>query len=173
MEYSGVQGTLSTSYLLDRQPSGNEKLCIDDNLPFRLDSSSMESETEHMLTAMKTAMRILGYKNRHFERQLELSSSYMTRLFSGQIELKFRHIVDLAQVMGLETGEFLRFAYPNLPPPTEAALRLRSLIGIPEAAGSQPAAPPPAPKGPTPREMEEMVVTAMRKLFGEMAREKS
>jgi transcriptional regulator with XRE-family HTH domain len=130
----------------------------------------MSQENDHMLTMLKTAMRVLGYTNRDVERKLGLSSSYLSRLFSGLIELKFQHIVDIARAIGMEPEEMLYFAYPQAKhPPSEAAIRMRSLVG-----GAQPPTAPPAPaassSAPTQREIEEMMTKTIRKLFGELAK---
>jgi transcriptional regulator with XRE-family HTH domain len=135
----------------------------------------MSAETDHMLTMLKTAMRVLGYTNRDVERHLGLSSSYLSRLFSGMIELKLQHIVDIARAIGMEPEEILYLAYPHpKDPPTEAATRIRTLIGSP-AAAAVPASPasPSAPNMPTQKEMEEMMTKAVRKLFGELAKKDS
>lgn len=132
----------------------------------------MSAETDHMLTMLKTAMRVLGYTNRDVERHLGLSSSYLSRLFSGMIELKFQHIVDIARAIGMEPEEILYLAYPHPKnPPTEAATRIRTLIGSPATAAvpSSPA-PPSAPNMPTQKEIEEMMTKTIRKLFGELAK---
>src|SRR6185369_1095358 len=109
---------------------------------FQVASPPMTPETQHMLTMLKTAMRILGFSNRDVERKLGLSSSYLSRLFSGLIELKFQHIVDIARAIGMEPEEMLYLAYPQPKyPPSEAAVRMRSLVG-----GAQPlVAQAPAP----------------------------
>jgi transcriptional regulator with XRE-family HTH domain len=124
-----------------------------------------------MLTMLKTAMRVLGFTNRDVERKLGLSSSYLSRLFSGMIELKYQHIVDIARSIGMEPEEILYLAFPQpRQPPTEAAARIRTLIGSPPPAAAQAAPPPPVSTGPTQREIEDMMTRTMRKLFGEIAR---
>jgi hypothetical protein len=128
-----------------------------------------------MLTMLKTAMRVLGYSNRDVERQLGLSSSYLSRLFSGLIELKFQHIVDIARSIGMEPEEMLYFAYPQpKQPPSDSAARMRSLLGTPQPGSVSHQAPPPpqAPSVPTQREIEEMMTKTIRKLFGELARDR-
>jgi transcriptional regulator with XRE-family HTH domain len=134
----------------------------------------MTPETEHMLTMLKTAMRVLGFTNRDVERKLGLSSSYLSRLFSGLIELKFQHIVDIARSIGMEPEEMLYFAYPQpKQPPSAAAVRMRALLGgATQAPPAPPASPPPAPSPgvPTQGEIEEMMARTIRRLFGEIAR---
>src|SRR4051794_14496185 len=99
----------------------------------------MKPEVQHMLTVLKTAMRVLGYTNRDVERKLGLSSSYLSRLFSGVIELRFEHIVDISHALGMELDEVLYFAYPYpKQPPTAGAARLRELMGNFQPAAAAP-----------------------------------
>ena len=131
----------------------------------------MSQENDHMLTMLKTAMRVLGYTNRDVERKLGLSSSYLSRLFSGLIELKFQHIIDIARAIGMEPEEMLYFAYPQAKnPPSEAAIRMRSLVGGAQPPAAQAPAPVASSNAPTQREIEEMMTKTIRKLFGELAK---
>jgi transcriptional regulator with XRE-family HTH domain len=129
----------------------------------------MEPETQHMLQVLKTIMRVLGYTNRDIERKLGLSSSYLSRLFSGGMELRFEHIVQISRAMGLTLEEVFQFAYPQpKEPPSEALVRLRLLAG-----GFQPApAPPDPPPIPSFREeeIERLTAKALRKFFGDLAK---
>lgn len=69
-------------------------------------------ETERIIRMLRTALRLLGFTNREIERRLGYTPSYLTRLFSGQIELRFEHIVDIVNAMGMTAEEFFQFAYP-------------------------------------------------------------
>jgi transcriptional regulator with XRE-family HTH domain len=127
-------------------------------------------EVEHMLTMIKTAMRVLGYTNRDVERKLGLSSSYLSRLFSGLIDLKFQHIVDIAGAIEMEPVELIYFAYPQPRiPPTKAAARMRSLIGGP-AAAIAPDASRQQPGAPSQKELEEMMRSMMKKFFADLSK---
>jgi transcriptional regulator with XRE-family HTH domain len=87
-------------------------------------------ENRHVLDVIKATMRLLGLSNRDLERQLNLSGSYLSRLFSGDMELRFDHIVALAREMGLGHDELLRLAYPEpREPPGEAAQQIRASLG--------------------------------------------
>jgi transcriptional regulator with XRE-family HTH domain len=134
----------------------------------------MKPEIQHMLTVLKTAMRVLGFSNRDIERKLGLSSSYLSRLFSGVIELRFEHVVEIAKAMGLELDEVLYFAYPYPKhPPSAAATRLREMMGsfqVAKGAPAPPAEPRPAGSPLSEEEMERMMARTLRKLFGELAR---
>jgi transcriptional regulator with XRE-family HTH domain len=129
----------------------------------------MRPEVQHMLTVLKTVMRVLGYSNRDVERKLGLSASYLSRLFSGVIELRFEHIVDVSKAMGLELEEVMHFAYPHpRQPPSEAAIRLRELMGGVQAPALLQPATAPAP--PTEEDLEKLMTKTLRKLFGELAK---
>ncbi|MFL6294090.1 MAG: helix-turn-helix domain-containing protein [Thermoanaerobaculia bacterium] len=124
---------------------------------------------------MKTLMRILGYRNADLERKLGWSVSYLSRLYSGGIELRFEHIVDIARAIGLEPQELFELVYTQpRRPPTEAAQRIRETFGP-----AQPPEPPvPASRVELPRDeesleaveqgMERMMMKMLRKLFAEM-----
>ena len=132
----------------------------------------MTPETEHIITVLRTAMRILGYRNADLERKLGLSTSYLSRLFSGGIELRFEHIVNLAGAMGLRVEEILRFAYPETSEmPSEAALRLQAATGhFKPPAPSQPAVVPPATNAPSEADLERLMAKTLRRFFGEMSK---
>jgi transcriptional regulator with XRE-family HTH domain len=116
----------------------------------------MLSEERHVLTVLKTAMRVLGISNRDVERRLGLSGSYLSRLFSGDIDLRFSHLVSISRAIGMEPEELLWLAYPRgaAPPspprlavPLEAAVE-RAVAGLVRqlssglAGGKNPPQPP-------------------------------
>lgn len=110
-------------------------------------------------------MRLLDITNRDIERKLGLSPSYLSRLYSGGIELKAEHLVRIPQAMGLEPAEFFRLVYPTQPATeTPAAAQIRDMLK--DLAAPGPAAPPP-PATPPSEEQLEMMLTAMRKLLDE------
>ena len=116
-------------------------------------------------------MRVLGFRNADLERKLELSTSYLSRLFSGGIELRFEHIVLLARAMGLRPDEIFRFAYPETgEAPSEAARRLRLSTGGFQPPVVPPAAPPPAMAPPSEADLERLMARTLRRFFGEMAK---
>ncbi|HEX6864816.1 MAG TPA: helix-turn-helix transcriptional regulator [Thermoanaerobaculia bacterium] len=101
---------------------------------------------------MRTLMRILGFRNADVERKLGWSVSYLSRLYSGGIELRFEHIVDIAGALGLRPEEVFRFAYPDLgEEPSDAAKQVRQAtanlggVRLPAAAAPKPEAAPPPP----------------------------
>ena len=134
----------------------------------------MKPEVEHIIHTIRTAMRLLGYTNRDVERKLGLSSSYLSRLFSGGMELRVEHVVDIARSIGLEPQEILQLSYPQPhQPPTEAMQRIQATLhGM--RSDRPAAAPAPAPVASVPpaldsEAIQEMMEETLRRFFGELA----
>lgn len=105
--------------------------------------STARQEADRVIGKLKVAIRLLGHTNREIERRLNYTPSYLTRLFSGQIELRFEHIVDIARAMGLTADEFFAFAYPpRNDEPSEAFRQLNALLDELRPA-------PPSPRKPS------------------------
>jgi transcriptional regulator with XRE-family HTH domain len=87
-------------------------------------------EVKHVLAAIRTAVRVLGYSVRDVEKKLGYSFGYLTRVFSGAIELKVEHVVDISKALEMTPEELLAFVYPVLKnPPSEAAYELWQRVG--------------------------------------------
>lgn len=126
----------------------------------------IHEETRRLLELLRVAMRILGFSNRDVEKSLGLSYGYLSRLFSGSIELKVEHIFQILGVLGLTPAEFFHLAYPRKPStPSEASSRMRSILD-----GFGPVTPeerPPATKNISPEELEKLVSETLKKLLRE------
>ncbi|HEX6901596.1 MAG TPA: helix-turn-helix transcriptional regulator [Thermoanaerobaculia bacterium] len=123
----------------------------------------MEPEVERLIKILRTAMRVLGVTNREIERKLGQSPSYLSRVFSGGIELKAEHLILIPRAMGLEPAEFFQLAYPRrTEPASRAALQLREVLQelqLPQA---------PEEKRPEPideERLEKMMIATLRKLM--------
>jgi transcriptional regulator with XRE-family HTH domain len=131
--------------------------------------AKMSPEVKKMLDVLRSVIRGLGYNYQDVATKLGLSSGYMSRLFSGKIELKFQHIVDISRALGFEPDEIFQLAYPpGKDSPSTSALRYQMLTH----AGVTPWAPPRplSPLSPRPssqeEELEHQVASALRKLLG-------
>jgi transcriptional regulator with XRE-family HTH domain len=122
----------------------------------------MNPEVQRLITILRTTMRILGVTNRDIERKLGLSPSYLSRLFSGGIELKAEHLIQIPIAMGLEPEEFFHLAYPRRSQPgSRAAEQLREVL---RELGPPPAAE--APAGAFTDEQMAQLREMMRKMMG-------
>ena len=97
--------------------------------------SEPSAEVRRLRTMLKASMKVLGFTNRDVERKLGLSGSYLSRLFSGMIDLK----VAISQVIGLEPDEMFQLAFPKKRKASSAAaLRLRETLEEYQRTGNAP-----------------------------------
>ncbi|HEV2852485.1 MAG TPA: helix-turn-helix transcriptional regulator [Thermoanaerobaculia bacterium] len=90
----------------------------------------LRPEIKHVLETLRTAIKVLGYSVRDIEKQLGYSQGYLSRVFSGAIELKVEHVVDIALALKMAPEEILAFVYPHLKdPPSQAAWELWQRVG--------------------------------------------
>ena len=123
----------------------------------------IQEEIQRLIQMLRVAMRILDVSNRDIEKQLGLSYGYLSRLFSGAIELKMEHILQIVEVLGLAPAEFFHLAYPRRPsPPSEAAARMRAILD-----GFGPIGPDERPPtgGLSPDEIEKTVARVLQKML--------
>jgi transcriptional regulator with XRE-family HTH domain len=140
----------------------------------------MKPQTKHMILVLKATIRGLGFTNREVERRLGVSRGYLTRLFSGVMDLRYDHVSEIAEAIGVDPEDIFRLAYPPTPKPfTPAVQRLRDTIGssteeTPLTAGSlplPPAAEPPessvssAVASSLEKELERIVARTFKKMF--------
>jgi transcriptional regulator with XRE-family HTH domain len=87
-------------------------------------------EVRRILETLKSAIRLLGYSVRDVERTLGYSFGYLSRVFSGTIELKMEHVLDIARALEMAPEELLAFVYPTLKDPASpAAYELWQRVG--------------------------------------------
>jgi transcriptional regulator with XRE-family HTH domain len=128
-------------------------------------------EAKRLLHVLKTSMKVLGFTNRDVEQKLGLSGSYLSRLFSGLIELRVEHVVDIAKAIGIEPEEIFHIAFPkHAKPSSVAAAHLRQTLG-----GEQAAAPgEPDAEGSEgggselERALEKMMARSLQKILGRL-----
>ena len=123
----------------------------------------IQDEIQRLIQMLRVAMRILDVSNRDIEKQLGLSYGYLSRLYSGAIELKVEHILQILEVLGLTPAEFFHLAYPRRPsPPSEASVRMRTILD-----GFGPIAPEERPPAGdlTPDEIEKTVSRVLQKML--------
>jgi transcriptional regulator with XRE-family HTH domain len=78
-------------------------------------------EVRRLRMMLKAGMKVLGFTNRDVERKLGLSGSYLSRLFSGMIDLKVEHVVAISRVIGVEPAEMFQLSFPKTRKPMSPA----------------------------------------------------
>jgi transcriptional regulator with XRE-family HTH domain len=118
----------------------------------------MNLEIQRLITLLRMTIRILGMTHREVERKLGKSQGYLSRLFSGRIELKAGHLIQIPRAIGVEPEEFFKLAYPT-----------RSKLSHPAAPEIQDLLWDLRPLRETPpdQELEKKILAVLRKLAEE------
>lgn len=65
------------------------------------------------LTALLTLLiRVSGRSRRSLEEELGLGSSALSKILTGTVRLQVSHVLMIVAALGVEPGEFFRWAYP-------------------------------------------------------------
>lgn len=98
--------------------------------------SDTQEEVRRVAAALRTVIRLSGVSHRRIERELQMSTGYLTRLLGGQVQLRVSHVLLICEVIELPVGSFFAAVFPAVPPADAAQgnlLRgLRSLHPQPE-----------------------------------------
>jgi hypothetical protein len=87
------------------------------------------AEVARISAALRTAIQLSGVSNRHIERSLHLSTGYLTRILNGEVELRFRLVLSICEVIGLPPGNFFAALFPPVSPATKSEARLAQGLG--------------------------------------------
>lgn len=102
-------------------------------------------EIARIAAALRTAIRLSGISHRQVERELGLSTGYLTRILAGQVELRVRHVLDVCRVIGLPPDRFFGALFPLQDGPESMSRLERGLAQLHPSPG-RPAPPmPPEP----------------------------
>ena len=151
----------------------------------------MSPETERIILVLRTTLRVLGFSLREIERRMDLSASYLSRLFAGKVELKVDHVVEISRAMEVDPAEVFQMAlFPASTPRSEIAARVQYALAafpVPSAAGGSLLEPPglpttstPTPAPPSPpaakqsvEELEDLMTRALRRFFTDTVKSKT
>lgn len=130
-----------------------------------------EVEAVRLRNLLTSAVKFSNVTQREIERKLGWSSGSLSRLFSGGIELKVKHILDVCEVIGFPPSRFFHAAYPEPDETSGDAWRVQRLLEQlhPDRQGEEPKPTQedatPVAATPTQAEVERMVVAALARLF--------
>jgi transcriptional regulator with XRE-family HTH domain len=135
-------------------------------------SEKTESEVTRLTNLLTSAIRFSGWKQRDIEKALGMSSGSMSRLLSGGIELKIKHVLEICSVIGFPPARFFHASYPDAEQGGPDSARLQRLLEQLHPIGEPETAAPAAPEPPAPvldqAEVERMVYGALAKFFSNM-----
>jgi transcriptional regulator with XRE-family HTH domain len=131
-----------------------------------------DSEVTRITNMLSSAIKFSGWKQRDIEKTLGWSSGSMSRLLSGGIELKIKHVLEICSVIGFPPARFFHATYPDAEQGGQDAARLQRLLEQLHPLSEPEAAAPMPPEPPTPAldqaEVERMVYGALAKFFSNM-----
>ena len=96
---------------------------------YTLSKMSADDEVHRIANLLTAQLRSRKVTKRSIEQRRGWSHGYLTRLTSGVIELKLRHVLDILEVIGVSPTEFFREAYGlesaplPAPPPVPQAVQ--------------------------------------------------
>ena len=125
-----------------------------------IDLTSMANATD-ILRVARLLERLILFKRmpiRKLEKELNFSNGYLARIFSGRIELKYRHILDILEAIDVSPKSFFKLAYESDDPDNLSAEDLVGKVGKVSLG-----APPPEASLKR-SEMEEVVLETLAKL---------
>jgi len=99
---------------------------------------------------LKAAVRFTGVSHRKIEREMGLSTGYLSRILSGKVELRIQHVLGVCRAIGLPPSAFFEAAYPSRELDPETA---RLVAALQELLPAEDAAPRAKARkaGPAPR----------------------
>ena len=119
-----------------------------------------EQEARRLADVLALVIHVAGRTRQSLEQQMGLSSGYLSKILSGAVELRVRHILAILEAVGLEPGHFFRLAFPLTGEPASEQAR-RLVAGVQAALGRKATEePPPAP------DFDDKVKEALRRLLG-------
>ena len=83
-----------------------------------------QQEIRRLTAALRTAIRLSGTSYRQIERELAMSTGYLTRILAGQVQLRITHVFSICLVIGVSPASFFAALYPPTPPASEAETRM-------------------------------------------------
>ena len=72
-----------------------------------------DKEVERIARMLKAAVQFCEVSHRQVERSMGLSTGYLSRIFSGKVELRVQHVLGVCHAIGLPVEAFFEAAYPR------------------------------------------------------------
>jgi hypothetical protein len=88
-----------------------------------------QEDIRRLANALRTLIRLSSVSHRHIERELGLSTGYLTRILAGQVQLRVIHVLGVCHIIGLPPASFFAALYPPAPPASVAEARLLRGLG--------------------------------------------
>lgn len=112
---------------------------------------------------LESVVRMSGMSARQLEERLDYGAGTVTRLFSGKIELKLRHILLVLEEVGIPPSQFFREAFPEDDdrPRSDPEMASRLLNLLEKHVQKKPPVRPPAEGTITDEDLDRRILEAL------------
>jgi hypothetical protein len=126
-------------------------------------AKSYDEEVARFAEFLSTLIRSSGRTRQGVEQHLGMSSGYLSKILSGVVELRMRHVLMVLEAVGLQPADVFPQAYQPTPRSDIERERARRLMETAQETYGQ--APPPKPPE-SDAEFDERVRLALVRLLG-------
>lgn len=134
-------------------------------------------EMQRAISLLDELVQMFGGSRRHVDKMLGTGRSRTSQLLSGRLELKFQHILDVLDVLGIESRAFFEVLYgeeEHAPFPAPLAVVYRQKLramGVPtalEAIAPKLPEPPAVPRFLTEEEVRQLIDHRLFEAFSQV-----
>ena len=76
------------------------------------DAEAPDGKTLRVAEVLSAAVRMAGRSRLSLERQMGLSSGYLSKILGGTVELRLRHVSMILDALEVDPADFFRVAFP-------------------------------------------------------------
>lgn len=76
------------------------------------EDNPLEQNVQRITKLLRAAVQFLGVSHRQIERSMGLSTGYLSRIFSGKVELRMEHVLGVCAAINLPPAAFFEAAFP-------------------------------------------------------------
>jgi hypothetical protein len=81
----------------------------------------IDDEIRRATKLLATLVQIAGLNRQDLDRLLDQGRGYSSQVLTGRVELKYRHVLAILEVVDVEPGIFFRVLYPEPDEPRQGA----------------------------------------------------
>jgi len=131
----------------------------------------IEDEIRRATKLLATLVQIAGLERQELDRLLGQGRGYASQVLTGRVELKYRHILAILEVVDVEPGIFFRVLYPEPDEPRQGAggRVMERLLDRLHQSGyrDEPAPAAQVPAAVDTAELEQRIQAVIREVFGD------
>lgn len=106
-----------------------------------IDDQALQENVRRVARLLRSAVQFLGVSHRQIERSMEMSTGYLSRIFSGKVELRVEHVLGVCAAINLPPAAFFEAAFPSRDFDRDTARLVAALRELmPETDATSPAA---------------------------------